>query len=452
MLARRYALEDELGRGGTGLVWRASDTVLQRTVVVRLLRPDLAEDPAFVARLAEQSSAVARIEAPGLVRLLDSGTDRGVSFLVREYVDGKSLRELLDRDGALEPAEAVRIVAGVLDALAVAHAAGLLHLGVTPENVLLGEGGRVGLADLGLGAAVRAARPSDASELLAPAPEPPELRDPSRVPDERADVYMVGALLGEALTGRPPAEGGPLDVPAPLGTLVERALAAEPERRFPSAGAFAEALRDATHDPAPPREGHGVRGWLLVPALVVGAAAVAIAVGLWLGRLELGGPLGVRAAEKGSRPTPSAPPSAGVLSVAAISTFDPYGDGSENDSGAPAAVDRDPATVWRSEDYFDGELRKAGIGLVLDLGAARTVTGFRLETPHAGWSFGLAVGDDPETLAAAAEPVFTAEPSMRGQIAAATGRYVLLWIVSVVDTGDGNRAEVAEIRVVGPDA
>lgn len=459
MLAGRYALEDELGRSGTGMLWRAVDTVLDRTVAVKILRPALAEDPVFAARLARETSAAAKIASAGLVRLLDTGSDRGVSFLVREHVEGESLRARLERSGPLAPGEAVGIGVEVLRALAPAHAAGICHLDVKPENVLLGRDGRVRLADLGVGEAIRACRPADAAEILAPAAEPPELLDPDAVPGPRTDVFLTAALLFEALTGRVPGEMRSVrearpELPRALDAAVARALDPDPSRRFPDAEAFAEALGPPTPEAAAPgaRESHGLRSWLLVPALVVLAAAVAIALGLWLGRLEIGGPLGVRAAdEQPRRPSPPEPGTV-VLPVAAISTMDPFGDGAENDQAVPSAIDGDRGTAWRSENYFDADLNKPGVGLLLDLGASRVVTGFRLETPHPGWVFGMVVGDDPGSLVLEAEPSITAEASMRRSIEPVTGRYVLLWIVSVVDAGDGNRAEVAELRVVGPDA
>ena len=150
---------------------------------------------------------------------------------------------------------------------------------------------------------------------------------------------------------------------------------------------------------------------------------------------------------------PASPaPRAIFLPVERVSTLDPFGDGTENDSGVSAAIDGDTSTAWRSENYFDADLNKPGVGLLLDLGSSRAVTGFRLETPHPGWAFAIGVGDDPDALVDTAEPSFTAAASMRRTIEAALGRYVLLWIFSVVDAGDGNRAEVAELRVVGPDA
>jgi putative peptidoglycan lipid II flippase len=129
----------------------------------------------------------------------------------------------------------------------------------------------------------------------------------------------------------------------------------------------------------------------------------------------------------------------------------PPGDGQENDDALAAAIDGNEATAWRSENYFDGTMHKAGVGLVLDLGIERTVTGFRLDTPDAGFEFRLAVGDDPSTLIGRAEagPSYVA-PDADRSLAPATGRYVLVWITSVVPIGDGsNRAEISEIRVLG---
>jgi putative peptidoglycan lipid II flippase len=112
--------------------------------------------------------------------------------------------------------------------------------------------------------------------------------------------------------------------------------------------------------------------------------------------------------------------------------------------------DGDPLTAWKSENYYDGRLNKPGVGMLFDLGSPQTVTGFRLQTPYPGYRFAVVVGDDVTAMIADARPTFTAAGDMRETIEPATGRYVLLWITSVVPTDDGNRAEVGEFRVVGP--
>jgi putative peptidoglycan lipid II flippase len=237
-------------------------------------------------------------------------------------------------------------------------------------------------------------------------------------------------------------------------------MAEQPEARFPDAGSFADALPPTfAHEvrtDTRPHEGHGIlRGWLVVPALVAAAAVVAIAIGIWIGRLELGGPLGVRPRQpEEAEPTSSAgtvnPQVVTVLPLVTAIAYDPFGDGGENDAGVPLAIDGDAGTAWRSENYFDPTMNnKPGVGLLFDLGTTRTVTGFRLRVPHPGYTFGLAVGDDPEQLASSVAGRYSAEVAMRRSIDPTEGRYVLLWVTSVIDVGDGNRAEVAEFQVIG---
>lgn len=449
VLAGRYALVLELGRDGAGARWLARDAMLEREVEVRVLRPPFAEVPDLAASLSQALARAARVSAPGLARVLDGGTDGGVRYLVREHVPGETLRDRLDRAGPPAPEEVARIGADLLRALALAHREGLRHLALAPERVLLAADGRVLLADLGLGQAVQAAGREGATALLAPAAEPPE---PLAERDSAADVFGVAAVLFEALTGRPPgAERSPRavrpEVPPALDLAIRLGLAPDPAHR-PDAAALAERLTELVELAGLRGSGdrRGLLGWLLVPALIALGTAVAIGFGLWVGRLELGGPLGVRPARQ--EPSPPPPPPR-ALPVVAVRTFDPFGDGRENDDAAARAIDGDPGTAWRSENYFDGVLHKPGMGLLLDLGRERTVTGFRLRAPHAGYRFGLAVGNEATALASVVRATFTAGPQVAGNLPAARGRYVLVWIVSVVDTGDGNRAEIAEVEVLG---
>jgi putative peptidoglycan lipid II flippase len=229
--------------------------------------------------------------------------------------------------------------------------------------------------------------------------------------------------------------------------------------RFATTAAFARALEahgrkgpgisgSGTTPPAQPPARSWLATWVLVPAGILVTAAIVIAIGLFVGTLEVGGPLGIRAAPADS---PS-PPTVGVLAVSAVTTADPFGDGSENDSGVGAAIDGNDATAWRSENYFDGRFNKPGVGLVFDLGTDRLVTGFRLETPHPGYSFTVAVGDDPAALADPGGRSYVSSALTRGAIEPVTGRYVMVWMTSVVPTGDGNRVEISEFKVLGRDA
>jgi hypothetical protein len=449
-LAARYELEEELGRSGTGMAWLARDTLLERAVTVKLIHPDLADDPVFASNLADEARRAAALSAPGVARLLDSGEDGGVTFLVREHVEGRSARSLV-RDGEMTPTEAVRIVLATIEALEPVHAAGILHLSLDLDDVLVSAAGEVRVTDLGLGPAVTRARaPREAAALLGGG-RAPEQGTTGEV-DGRTDVFAIGAIAFELLTGEAPAgRRSPRavrpGVPRAVDRAIARALAPDPDERPADLRELAAELHASTGAVDEGRPRGWLRGWVGVPILIALVAVAAIAVGLWIGRLEVGGPLGVRPADdEPPAETPQAAPE--LLRPVAVAILDPPpGDGAENDSTAPDAIDGDPATAWRSENYFDADLHKPGIGIVFDLGTSRTVTGFRLRVPTAGFTFHVAVGDDPAVLIGAVGPAIVASTETRGELGG-SGRYVLVWITSVVPTDDGNRAEIAEFTAV----
>jgi serine/threonine-protein kinase len=452
VLAGRYALEEELGRSRTGMVWRSQDPLLRRSVAVKLIHPRLAEDPGFARALAEEARRVAGLSVRGIACLLDTGEQDGVIYLVREYAPGSSLRDRLDTAGPATPAEAVRIGVAALGALAEAHDRGVLHLALDLDDVIVGDGDRVCLVDFGIGAAVESSRPGEATTLLGDEHLAPE-QAAGAEPDARTDVYAMASLLFELLTGEP-ARGRTVprtvrpDVPRALDRVLARALDPDPERRFPDARAFAGALASSveteTVDASDEGRATSLFTWIGVPLVVAGLAIIAIALGLWMGKLEVGGPLGIRAAPDEPGPVEIPPELIRPVSVGAI---DPFADGDEHSSNASLADDGDLETAWRSENYFDGELGKPGFGLVLDLGERREVLGLRLWTPHPGFRFRLAVGDDPDALVGDAGAEVTSTSLSRVSLRGA-GRYVLVWITSVVPVDDGIRAEVAEVRVV----
>jgi hypothetical protein len=204
---------------------------------------------------------------------------------------------------------------------------------------------------------------------------------------------------------------------------------------------------------------------MLVPLLVVVAGALLIGGGLVAGVLEVGGPLGIQPAD-GEENVPDTVAEAARYRPVSVADFDPFGTAGENPDLVPLAIDRDPGTYWETESYdLNHEARptgllvasqgvdKPGVGLLVDLGEPREVVGFVLRTPFPGWRFEVRVGDDPQELVARepAEDPLAAESVTRGILEEpGTGRYVLLWAVSVVGVGDGHRATVAELAVLGP--
>lgn len=433
------------------MVWRSQDPLLRRSVAVKLIHPRLAEDKGFARALALEARRVAGLSERGIACLLDTGEQDGVIYLVREYAPGSSLRDRLDTAGPATPAELVRIGVAALRALAEAHDRGVLHLALDLDDVIVGDDDRVCLIDFGIGAAVASSRPGEATTLLGDEYLAPE-QAAGAEPDARTDVFAVASLLFELLTseaprGRTCARTVRPSVPRALDRALARALDPNPERRFPDARAFADALaRSVQTEPVDaPDEGRAsLFTWIGVPLVVAGIAIATIALGLWMGTLEVGGPLGIRAAPD----EPSAveiPPE--LIRPVSVGAVDPFGDGDEHSSNAGLADDGDLQTAWRSENYYDGELGKAGFGLLLDLGERHEVLGLRLWTPHPGFRFRLAVGDDPEALADEAGGEITSTSLSRVSLRGA-GRFVLVWITSVVPVEDGIRAEVAEVRVV----
>lgn len=235
-----------LGRGGMGRVYRARQLRLDRFVAVKLMHAELGRDPEFRERFEREARALARLDHPSIVRVHDFGEVEGTFYLIMEYVDGTNLRELI-LDG-LEPAAASRIIAQLCDALAYAHARGVVHRDIKPENVLINREGVVKVADFGLAklqkveARTRTHRVVGTPQYMAPE----QLRDPSSV-DHRADVFAIGVVFYEMLTGQLPV--GRFPAPSELGygdpdldAVVLRALESNRERRYQAASEIQAAL------------------------------------------------------------------------------------------------------------------------------------------------------------------------------------------------------------------
>jgi tRNA A-37 threonylcarbamoyl transferase component Bud32 len=256
LIGERYLLERRLGRGGMADVYLATDRVLERKVAIKLMR-QAANQPASVERFHREAVTLAALRSNHVVHLIDARVDSDGTYLVMEYVEGKSLHHLLTDTGALSPDRAIAIAAQVLDGLAVLHASRFVHRDVKPANILVDWSGRAVLVDLGLVFDPRrpALTPCDATagtlSYMAP-----EQRVASGV-DPRTDLYQVGLVLLHALTGADPSSlGGFPDqhvpailaqVPAPLSSVLARALSAQASQRFGSAGEMKRALTDALH-------------------------------------------------------------------------------------------------------------------------------------------------------------------------------------------------------------
>ncbi|MEV5650112.1 Stk1 family PASTA domain-containing Ser/Thr kinase [Nocardia sp. NPDC052254] len=262
MLDGRYRIDAPIARGGMSMVFRGVDTRLDRPVAIKVMDPKFSGDPQFLTRFEFEARSVAKLKHSSLVAVYDQGIDGEYPFLIMELVEGGTLRELLRERGPMPP-HAVRAVAEpVLRAIGVAHAAGLVHRDVKPENVLISDAGEVKIADFGLVRAVAGSNLTSASVILGTAAYLSPEQVTSGSADARSDVYSFGILIFEMLTGRPPFTGDTSlsiayqrvekDVPSPsefiegvppeIDELVARATAREPAHRFADATEMAAEL------------------------------------------------------------------------------------------------------------------------------------------------------------------------------------------------------------------
>ncbi|MFC8919270.1 Stk1 family PASTA domain-containing Ser/Thr kinase [Streptomyces sp. NPDC057116] len=264
MLDGRYRVDTRIAVGGMATVYRAVDTRLDRVLALKVMHPALATDVTFVERFIREAKSVARLSHPNVVGVFDQGADGAYVYLAMEYVAGCTLRDVLRERGALQPRAALDILEPVLAALGAAHLAGFVHRDMKPENVLIGDDGRVKVADFGLVRAVGAATNTTGSVLGTVSYLAPEQIEHGTA-DTRADVYACGVVLYEMLTGAKPHAGDTpaqvlyqhlnADVPPPsaavpglsveLDELVASATARNPEVRPHDAVALLAQAREA---------------------------------------------------------------------------------------------------------------------------------------------------------------------------------------------------------------
>jgi beta-lactam-binding protein with PASTA domain len=285
----RYVLQRPLARGGMADVFLAYDELLDRPIAVKVLFPEFASDPAFVERFRREAQAAANLNHPNIVGIYDWGQQNGTYFIVMEYIEGRSLAEIIRSEGALDPERAVEITADVAAALAFAHRNGLVHRDVKPGNVLVTPSGQVKVADFGIATAANAGDPNLTKTGLVMGTATyfsPEQAQGKGV-DPRSDLYSLGVVLYEMLAGEPPfkgenpvaiayqhvqepppglrARGVPIN--APLEAITFKLLAKNPAHRYPTAEDLRADLR---------RWREGMHR-LAQPGAAAGAAAAAAA-------------------------------------------------------------------------------------------------------------------------------------------------------------------------------
>ena len=445
-------------------VFKAHDRLLDRHVALKVLHQHFTEDEEYLERFRREARLVAQLSHPGIVTVIDRGEADGRQFIVFEFVDGENLKELVVREGPLSVDDSLDLAAAIARALGFAHGEGLVHRDVKPQNVLLNGDGVPKVTDFGIARSLeiehgvtQTGTVLGTSNYIAP-----EQASGERV-SAQTDVYSLGVVLFELLTGEVPFEGenfvavalkhineappSVLDrrgnVPPRVAAAVDRALAKEPRRRFPSMDAFAAELEAARAElragddpgatmvvtPRPPARGTRTHspfplliGLLALLALgVIAAAAIAIHNGHGFGIVSAG-------------PSKS---KSGPVTLSAAGSFDPAGDGSEHAGDVPKAVDGNAATAWTTEHYRS--FTKPGVGLILAAPDAVTLRSLTIQSDTPGYTAQIESGDSASGGFAPVSSSQTVGASTTFTLKGKSARYYLVWITKLPPGSDHSR-------------
>ncbi len=451
LIADRYELKDAVGTGGMSTVFCAHDTLLERDVALKLLHEHHSRDDDYVERFRHEARAVAQLSHPSIVTVIDRGEADGRQFIVFEYVEGENLKELVSR-GPLPVRRTLELGLEVAQALAFAHAQGLVHRDVKPQNVLLSSDGRAKVTDFGIARSLDAVGRTETGTVLGSSHYiAPEQARGERV-DTQTDVYSFGCMLFEMLAGSVPFDGESFlavamrhvnepppsvlerrpDTPLRLAGLIEHCLAKSPEERPTMQDCVRElgatlAELDARPDGEatmitkaprelrrPPRQRakRGNRKPVLLALLALAAVAAVVAAVLAFG----GGGDGGGGSGGGK-----------AVRLAGVGSYDPDGDQSEHPEKASLASDGNPATYWTTETY--DAFTKPGVGLVLDAGGDVDLSSLTLTTDTPGYTAEIKASESatsfPDATIAGERTVGS---STTFPLDGGKARYYLVWI------------------------
>jgi serine/threonine protein kinase len=490
LISERYRLEEKIGSGGMSSVYRAFDPMLERWVAIKLMHRDISNDPDQLERFRREARAVAQLNHPHVVTVIDAGEDEGAPYIVFEYVEGETLKERIRRLGRLPVSEAVAYAIEIGRALECAHDNKLVHRDVKPQNVLIDRDGRAKVTDFGIARSLEAQGLTATGRVLGTTDYVSPEQALGHEVTGQSDIYSLGIVLYEMLTGETPFKADtqvavamkhvrePLpdaqrrrpEISAALAAVVEHATAKETQNRYATVGEMVHDLEEVlaieaarsgqatgeattvlqslsgdTADFAPIRLRRPKRALALTLLLL----ALLGASGVFLAARTEKGPGGTVA----KKPAELSQLSQVRLSGDAAHDYDPAGDNQESHGATGNAIDGNPTTTWSTETYeggFAGNNNKPGVGIYLDTGKPIAARGLTLVTSTPGFKARvLASNDVPEDIGGWV-PVSPAQEvaqdhTFRLKTKGRTFSHYLLWIT---DLPEQNEAAVRELGLL----
>jgi eukaryotic-like serine/threonine-protein kinase len=497
VLSGRYRLEAKLGSGGMSTVYLARDTTLDRPVAVKVMHREMSEQADQLERFRQEARAVAKISHPNVVAVIDAGEDGGYPYIVFEYVEGETLKARINRIGALDVQEALAYAIEIARGLTVAHARKMVHRDIKPQNVLIDHEGRAKLTDFGISRQLEKEGMTATGRVLGTTDYVAPEQAMGRGADQRSDIYSLGVVLFEMLTGHVPFEadsqvgvamkhvneelpdvqGDRPELSAATALVVERATAKDPTKRYADIGEMIDDLSTALEveaaragsttgeatsvlEAVPPAQrklsSRARWSWAAIAVVVLIAAGALVATQLiGSGKSPISGKSGGNGG--GQKSTEH------NVAIEGATDYDPEGDDHEDPETVELAVDGNPTgTAWSSEHYdtdtFAGTKTgpDPGVGLYVTTEAAVTPKKMKIITPTPGWDaqiFAAASGppDEIEEWGEQVGEVKDAGKEEEVQLHLGTAaKYFLIWFTKASPASDQEgrfQVEISDVKL-----